>query len=132
MKLEDQVCTFEQARKFRYKLRLNLESFFVYEDGAISKDKPLYVRSQHTNHIKRVEGYGVRYLPAYTVAELGVLLGKYQLVKFDNRWQICKRIVHPIIMLGVNRIDLPEAQARADALIWLIEEDFIKAEDLKL
>jgi hypothetical protein len=122
MKLEDQVCSFRQSKILAKHLPVfQTEPYFWYtkSGGIISVD----------NFHWQAESW----IPTYTVAELGVLLHGY--IIFVNNvgfWQLSKATpLNALTSLSLYK-DIPEAHARADALIWLIEEDFEKPEDLKL
>lgn len=130
MKLEDQVCTFEQAKIFE-KLGVNAKSLFVWV-----KD-----RQTHQNTLS----FGVEVLPAdkfnglkaYTVAELGILLGKFRVVRIKQHGEgdpyfrlesLDFTITNYIPIFG----ELTEAQARAECLIYLINQKLINPKTLTL
>lgn len=137
MRLEDQVCTFEQAKEL-VELELHLESFWIYKHRDEIRESSNFIRIQR------------EYMwPTYTVAELGVLLPSnitvssvkyYQDTKkidLENRFQcFYHKALHdsfgPDGFVPHRDWYQAEAEARAAALIWLIENGYVKVEDLKL
>jgi hypothetical protein len=140
---EDQVCSFAQGMRLD-DLGLQTNSLFGWHQEAsdLKETLVLYIGDR-----RDASKYGWHYVfPAYTVAELGVLLpwaigegisqewvlhthkdddGEYCVTLLDlsddYRW-FCKKEFY-----ADN-----EAQVRAEALIWLIEEKYIAAGELKL
>ncbi len=111
MKLRYQVNTLKQGNKLA-KLGVKAESYFVWAHFPYDDDKRkwnLFEREESVADIKR--GLIDCFYPAYSCAELGVLLGEYN----------CQS-------LG----DILEAKLRADKLIYLLEQELIKPEELKL
>jgi hypothetical protein len=130
MRIEDQVCSFEQAVKLSVLMPESLDDrerlFYWEEDGS----KIIY-------NDEWMSSLAV-YYPAYTVAELGVLLpisvvvdGVYQIVSSD-KWENGYRTHIGGTGGKASFIYETEAESRAYALIWLIENGHIKAKDLKL
>ena len=119
MRLEDQVCSLRQSQKLK-ELGVLLISALSYE---VDTGELVY----------NADGCPVEdlYIPAYTVAELGVLLGKYTVMKYagEKYWRLYdeKGVLREFIFSVEN-----EAQARASALILLLENNYVKAENLKL
>jgi len=108
MKLEDQVCSFEQARKLT-ELGVTLDTTFHWES----------------------------FYPALTVAELGVLLQPYTVVRNVDKGKIYWRLLDDYhLPRWESKAPLfykdTEAEGRAEALIWLIENGYVKVESLKL
>ena len=129
MELEDQVCSFEQSKKL-FELGILLPSAFSWCERKDSGANHLV-----KNHVQTSPEQGCRFnfYSAYTVAELGILLGKHQTLKCIECWQICECYTYPILTFGMlDSNNFSEAQARADALIWLIKNEYIKPGDLKL
>ena len=121
--LEEQVCLKSQSIKLR-ELGVELKSLFIF--------------GEHTGHITIRSIYDKsKSIPAYTVAELGVLL-PYQFtedgmkceIKCDNLSE--KYFIH--FYKDGNHIEAfisrNEAEVRAEALIYLLNEKIIKVEDL--
>ena len=123
--LENQVCTPEQSQ-ILWDLGLDyLETNFYW----IKFDDCWRLHKSHLpNELGKLA------FPAYTVAELGILLGKFRVVKINSQWNDWRlesmdftiTDYWPIFNLET------EAQARTKALIILIKKDYLKVEDLKL
>lgn len=127
MKLENQVCTLEQAKRINTLIgKANTAFAFVSENdksyeivlcsGYGWADFPCY------------SGYKFNY-PAYTVAELGVMLpaGKYDTCGWSDGWRIYTEDGHDAI--GDVTFS-SEADARASVLIHLLENKHITAEEV--
>jgi hypothetical protein len=130
MKIEDQVCSFEQAKKLHL-LGLKVET--IHRHGEW-KDN-IYHNLFSTRKPKPFsKNNGFTYYPAPTVAELGVLLGKYKLKEnfYGKHWVLYQTEPFYFDLLDICPIDTPEAQARAEALIWLIENGYIDPKTLTL
>lgn len=135
MKIEDQVCSFEQAKK----LPQIGDSLFVWVKKNPDSNLKLMSREDWFLSKEVCRRFPWDAWDAYTVAELGVLLGRYQVVKVhdyeadEEYWSITN------LDNGLDIVWLPgdfdgkgENEARADALIWLLDNGHLKAEDLKL
>jgi hypothetical protein len=145
MKIEDQVCSFEQAKRL-YELGVG----FVW-----SKDCPTWTW-EYGDAIEKwyVTAYehdwalqtDLVWYPAYTVAELGVLLpkevmfpcegrgyyrGELTCYWFDGDWCADYTIPESTESLHTHSAET-EAQDRAAALIWLIENKHVDPKELKL
>ena len=143
MKLEDQVCTPEQSRRLSM---LNIaasgqnEPYFYWVEFETSNEPELlnkWALQANEAHI-----YELR--PAFTVAELGVLL-RGHLTDQDGKprnidlWYddfVDLYMLKHVTFDGFENIGSgefkTEAQARAEALIWLLENTPLNPEDLKL
>jgi hypothetical protein len=113
MLLEDQVCTSIQGRRL-VELGIKMPATFSHMP-AKSGDHGEYVAYGKFGH---------SICPAWNVAELGVLLdGKYagRISLVEGQYALIKRY-HPIMFGGYYPT---EAQARADLLIYLLEENII-------
>ena len=120
MKLEDIVCDLEYAEKLS-DLGVDVDCLFAYCNDKRS------ITFEHKSH-------GV--IKTYTVAELGEMLPwngfDYEIICFDKfddthqaEWVCGDR--------GQKRVqfhDPKEANARAKLLIWLIENNHVKVEEL--
>jgi len=153
MKKEDMVCTFEQAKKIHNSGVENLSTLFVWGKGSDNIYK-LQFNIEFCG-----ESEYCSFIPAYTVAELGVLLPislpneeeDYEgdeVVIFQRKrgWGIdiwYEDIYQDVIVYPkrTHRDDekhdgfftgKTEAQARADALIWLLENEHVNPKNLKL
>lgn len=131
MELIDQVCSFQQANEIAGYVKLETHfSYIIFESE--DEDSAKLVTTFEANNAPG--DYIV--IPAPNVAELGILLGPYQVFYRrepeidENYWGIYYDYNLPIVWLPGEFDDKPEAQARADALIWLVEND--KADDLGL
>jgi hypothetical protein len=129
MKIEDQMCSFEQARKLK-SLGLNIETLWSYE-----VDTREIVHDASDCILKDL------YIPAPTVAELGSLLPKIITVDEIEYFHSGSRMNHAgfFSMAYENDnqylgtwMEETEAQARAEALIWLIENGYVDPKELKL
>ena len=122
MKIKDQICSFEQAKKL-LELGVKLNTLWSYwtPDGYENEKIVVY----------QADLYEHPYYPAPTVAEFGVLLGDFQV---GFHWWDIKLYYVQLFLDGIlmECRKETEAQARAEALIWLIENRYIKPEDLKL
>ena len=150
MRIEDQVCTFDQAKKLDKYLPRPYDSLFRYYEinsngvGHLgSKLHDIFPDDQ----VEKFDNGSVSAYAAYTVAELGVLLPSSIIVSSVKYYQKTKKIDHRFQCFyhkafhdsfGPNGF-VPhrdwyqaEAEARAAALIWLIENGYVKVEDLKL
>lgn len=142
MKLENQVCTIEQAKKL-HELGVKAESYFVWakinnEWRLVPKDGDIM--------------YGEHY-HAYSCAELGVLLPSY-IIEASTQYKLWywqeKEIIYPSIAIIIHNgygeigfcgrnetlvIDAKhqyEAHGKAELLIRLIESGHVKPEELSL
>jgi len=126
MKIEDMVCSFEQAEKL-VKLGLHLKStyFYLSTTKELLPQKPI-----------RAPGY-----PAYTTAELGILLPKIITVdeikyfhsgsRMNNSGLFSMAYENDNQYLG-TWMEVTEAQCRAECFICLLKNNYIKPENIKL
>jgi len=134
MKIEDQVCSLELAKKLK-ELGVGQESLFHWEDCPNPKKyghSEWEIKNEWDTHFVN-SGWGPA---AFTVAELGEML-PYQIGevdKDDEGWMQCWKDenglwAYQIIMVGIalKHIvrDKNEADARAKMLIHLIENKLI-------
>lgn len=126
MKKQDQFCTLEQSQMLE---RLGIEG------------DPLWYHTYPTNKwIIEPDGYfnkeaeGIEYYPAWSVAELGVMLQSYDRIGHSFHSSISNKWAHtwstfnglqPIIGWSDT-----EAQARAAMLIHLLENNHITLEEV--
>lgn len=154
MKLEDQVISLELAKCLK-KLGLNQQSHFIWwyteamstdvkyfpEQDWDKREWSLQVRDKYyANHAHN--GYEGRALPAYTVAELGELIGPYFQINSGRSGRPAQMVwteVMPNILIRSNPELHPpeetkrapvmpaksEAEARAKVLFYLIENKII-------
>jgi hypothetical protein len=137
MELEDQVCSFEQAKKL-IELEVAVDTTFYWDCFNFETPKLVYPKVED---IIAFYDYPESFYPAPTIAELGILLdGGYYAV---THWSI-RRMRNSNWGLFNNRsfkndpiyIYLypkhGENLARAESLIWLIKNDRIIPGELKL
>lgn len=127
MKKEDQVCSFEQAREFeRRNIFFDTEKVWVLNRR---KDSPvLMTKEEFFNLLQPYAGF-----IAPNVAELGdifIRTGFGNALPYKNKdngdkWEM------PDLLYEADST-LTEAQARADAFIWLIKNGFVNPKKLKL
>ncbi len=144
MKKEDQVCTFEQAKKLS-ELGVDLPTLFCWHStGQYQSNEDQFVLVL-TDELKGSND-SVCY-PAPTVAELGTLIpyeislededlylqgtignrqGDFYYIWFQSSIDNVEWELFPAIERET------EAEARAEALIWLIDNEFIKTADMAL
>lgn len=109
MKLENQVCTIEQARTLR-KLGVAQDSLFMHYRGLLTSDHGIQPKSFFTGTTKASAAYS-----AFTVAELGVMLGE----NWENEVYINKTV------------DCETgAQERAEYLISAIEDGHFSIDEV--
>lgn len=144
MKVEEQVCSVTQSKQLSQLGVTATPSFYWKECAIPTKDKPSFqlVLADQLEH-KGSE----RYFPAYSVAELGLLLpaeithededlylqgnignrkGEFFHIWFQSSIDNAEWDLFPAIEQDT------EALARADALIWLLENSYINPSHLQL
>jgi hypothetical protein len=138
MKLSDQCCSLDQAKRLK-ELGVTAYGLFVhYLNRELPSDKGIKPKQQTASWaaIGEIKDGGViTYFPAYTVAELGVMLPdlietdrQYELVtiKEDDCWLV--RYVAGNDLKNAHpsyQAETSEAQARAAILIWLLANNII-------
>jgi hypothetical protein len=140
MKMEQQVCTLEQAKKLNELLELGQwkdVDFNYYWMKTEGSDE--YFLTTGT----RVGGfaYPVDSVPCFTVGELGIMLPfdtsvKRGLTKFCcryNWYEFFDKTVRTIKANGYHQtLSKSEASARAKMLIFILENKLITVEQIKL
>lgn len=120
MNLEDQVCSLELAIKLK-KLAVKQESYFKWEERENGDKEVYHSKATSCTH---------KYYSAFTVAELGEILNEEtysrRMRKFEG-WY-CTYIRQGIEERLRNTIAKTEADARANMLIYLLENRLIKNE----
>jgi hypothetical protein len=128
MKLEDQVCSFVQAKDFeRRHIFIDTEKVWVLYRR---KDNPMLMTKEE---FFKLPNHPYSGFIAPNVAELGdvfIRLGfggslPYKNKDNDNKWEM------PDFLYEGDNL-FTEAQARSDALIWLIDNDYIIPKGQKL
>ena len=126
MKRTDQVCTPEQAKRLR-ELGVNQESLFIW---ILLESENTYLLLHAIDDINLYDNYT---FAAFTVAELGMLLPE-----FVNDHSIIYLKWHPdrfkIALSGIDHehiefTALIEADVRAQALIYILENDLMPKTD---
>jgi hypothetical protein len=125
MKIEDQVCTVEQAKKLK-ELGVDNDSYFSY----IGDDTPETYWQIYSDQEGRTEvgsGWYQQRLPAFTVSELGLMLPPETCTWFDGTHWHCSTVGHdnPIHCVG-----LTEVKARAEELISCLTHRSISIEEV--
>jgi hypothetical protein len=125
MKLENQVCSLELAKRLK-ELGVKQDSLFCWTTDLDIEFLPTDIRNDHV------------VIAAFTVAELGEMLPKEingffftQIPTINNEWYLFYRHAFSTMNLDNEEIysdDENEANARAKMLIYLIENDLIKKE----
>jgi hypothetical protein len=137
MKIEDQVCSFGQAEELA-RLGVNIETYFEWvrlESDCIDYQsdnwaEPILMLKETR---ETCEAHIVFHYPAPTCSELGILLSGYQIILTPNDgWEVFDPDGFAHGFLAEYCDKLPETAARAEALIWLIDEKYIDPKDLKL
>ncbi len=115
MKLEDKVCTLEQAKRL-VELGVVLDAANHWTHLAWSK--PTLSNSKAGKSAVELD---LEY-PAPDVAELGELLGNYNVLRIGDTWMLYHKGYSLQVIVEFLE-PKTEAQARVDALIWLIENN---------
>lgn len=137
MKLEDQVCSYEQAAELDHLIKEKDSCFYWCGDSS----KAVLMSSENlmaADEASMLRSLDYIQFPAYTVAELGEMLGRYQVVKVkdieveEEYWAITDLdIDFNITWMSGEFDDKRENEARAEALIFLLENKRT-LEDIKL
>lgn len=122
MQLSDQVCSLIQAKRLK-ELRVNQESYFVWKTNEIQE---VVSTSQFKKWCEEYLPTCNDYYSAFNVAELGIMIGEnfYSTLE-NNHWTINAH--HEWIE---NIFMTTEAQARAELLIYLIENKIVSVEEI--
>lgn len=138
MEMSDQVCSVEQAKKLK-EIGVKLKSIFYWSENI--KPEPIEKIKLNNfwdgNHGLREDSEYFNFYPAYTVAELGVLLPGYIYFQLESHffsysWVGCPRTYSIHVGSVMTFYGQSEAELRADCLIWLIENQFVNPKELKL
>jgi hypothetical protein len=142
MKIENQICDLEYAKMLE-ELGVMQNSYFYHICGNGINDE---FEEQHIildtlqkdgiSKYKILEGMKIEFYSAFTVAELGEILP----IELNDKYLLSHRCSRGGWWLmysndsndnECNSVwDLSEANARAKMLIYLIENDLVKVEDL--
>ena len=150
MKLEDQVISLKLAKKLK-KLGVRQESLFywcIIDNGVDGEQDIIPLTEKEMDYYDDVLG-SVEYTEiasAFTVAELGEMLPEEIIVtnrfddkniyfldfcKFEDRWDVSYKndILKKVTQCYVN--GRTEANARAQMLVWLVENGYLKLKEEK-
>ena len=129
MKIENQVCNLQQA-KHLLGLGVECNSFFMWHIGGVTGEW-IIIDTEHSNITNED-------FPAFTVAELGVLIGnKYTLSETTNHEEDSRRFICGDVFgtedgddydYNICCFGATEAEARANTLIHLLENKIIDVE----
>jgi hypothetical protein len=137
MRLEDQCCTAEQSQKLM-ELGLSAKSEFHWVLNS-AREYWKVTRKGAANDFSFLP-----HLEAYTVAELSILLpseyldssGEYYQIFFYKEGGIFYTAFGPLnngkFLARKMFVALEESKSKADALIWILDNTSLKAEELKL
>lgn len=141
MKLENQVCSLELAKKLK-ELGVKQESLFYYcsalkVDTRLSSVSNTIWLPEGIFYISEIESFDYRKdYSAFTVAELGEMLPYSIAVNNRIQYFYCGRNVSKEWWAGYNPANVEyfyektEADARAKMLIYLIENKLISVEEI--
>jgi hypothetical protein len=122
MKLENQVCSLENGKKLA-ELGVTMDSYFVWIETVDYN----YKAEGFFKVLKRGSaGIYQLHAPAYTVAELGEMLPDGDITTRRGT----KRFHCETMTFNHYTIEYTEADARAQMLIWLLENGFITAQEI--
>jgi len=129
MELSKQVVSLELSIRLK-ELGVEQESLFWWSKGY-TEQQPWTV--EYRTYTSSVGGKDVEYYSAFTVAELGELLPKYILSKYNVIYEL--KIIHSSVWRFYYGSDIfltagtddTEADARAKMLIYLLEKGIIKS-----
>lgn len=128
MKLEDQVCSLELAKKLK-ELGVKQESAFIWAEKAVDEFMGnVYPSSEYSIHLredyKSLSEEELEEVAAFTVAELGEMLKLRIPAPIEGSWYAASPKDQPVKRLG-KLTETTEADARAKMLIYLIENKII-------
>lgn len=117
MKLENQVCALDQAKR-------------LYELGAAHFTRALFCWNGGSLVLYKERHLGLETFAAFTSAELGEMLGSEIITELEpgiemHVWH-CRDEVNYEVAFPADT----EAQAKADMLIWLLEKGHRKPEEV--
>lgn len=139
MRLEDQVANLELSKRLD-ELGVKIDSYFYWYKNPNSNEFKIF----HHHRFELVQGSeNYEFYPAYTVAELGIIiphiLQSKNTTQSDSHFETFKNENNQWIVTYVLKHSMPpviailgdtEANARAKMLIWLIENGYVKVEEL--
>jgi hypothetical protein len=130
MNIEDQVCSFELAKRLK-ELGVKQESFFYWADGSIVTGNDIdlllnngKVRSAGYVNNSWPDDDVINLYSLFTVAELGEMLGSWCVNgKANNGLYWCD---FDYMETEHKTLEISEANARAKMVIYLIENGLLK------
>jgi hypothetical protein len=152
MKFEDRFCTLEQSQKLK-EMGVKGKSYFVWTraTNASPHAKGFILKTREQVKIEiTTDQFGDKFsgwlpgIPAFSCAELGILLPSYCLTPGEIKIQLITIKSSDNFECGYmdltnwhmsnkkRKYATHEAHAKADLLIHLLKEKLIKPEDLKL
>jgi len=125
MKLEDQVCSLELAKKLKG-FGVKQDSYFYWTKTVAGKRWKVFT----VDYLKHFHKYEEERYSAFTVAELGEMLPDYCDFTQKHTNVNTKEVWYRCYYEGTNFWfdEKTEAEARAKMLIYLLETGFIKNE----
>lgn len=133
MNLEDQVVSLELAKRLK-ELGVEQESYFYWLTSIHHGDELI-----NSNKLLDEKAYPVKQYSAFTVGELGFILRKCEEkiknheVGYYTTYGYFKVVIKPSRFTGKESFCvrcINEANARAQAIIYFLENELIKVEDL--
>lgn len=122
MELKDQVCSLELAKRLK-ELGVKKNSLFYWDSHCIEE-------------LKTQGNYGITSdgeYSAFTVAELGEMLpDEYLTIRFSDKKYTATTatMIANYTVMEFYEEDNTEADARAKMLIFLLENNYVKLEDI--
>jgi len=128
MKIEDQVCSLELAKKLK-ELGVKQESLFYWQQSYQEMKGGQTASFFEITQVKKESKKGMMCFSAFTVAELGEMLPKnYVVIKKEKgfeSWKLDTKNYELETMYPNNIKADTEADARAKMLIYLLENKLI-------
>lgn len=147
MELSKQVCSLEQSKRLK-ELGVSCKTLFYWSDCSKPREPEIFELTYQSYTSKCGWKEEVNYYPAFTVAELGVMLpqnfedGSFITMRVNEEWIDLNNereymrgrwIIHPINDDSVSD-NIPdyttEAEARAAMLIYLLENNLTTAQEV--
>lgn len=121
----DQVCSLEYAKRLK-ELGVKQDSYFTY---LVNNINGLHCVDLFSQDVWVMPAKNAISYAAYTVAELGIMLGKrFDTGMGEDKW-VCRYFEKDTDKIH-HAIADTEADARAKMLIYLIENSHAKVEDI--
>jgi len=143
MEIEDQVCSLDQAKHLK-ELGVKQDSFWYWEIRVFLLKRPDFLKDlpiinlvdRDSEKKENWKHYRFEYYSAFTVAELGLLLPRYaesyRIATDKFSCKFCEleedKKGNPIYGKPTIKVSGTEADARAEMLIYLIENKLMEPE----